>query len=83
MTSFLSKSDTYSLVSVIRDLSCSQYKLTTEVIIFDEYKGKGYGLALYESALDIFGGIVSDDTLTSASFGVWKKLGQKYPIYKS
>jgi len=52
------------------------------VLVFDEYQNKGYGFALYKSAIDLFGGIVSDHTLTKSSLRMWEKLATKYPIYK-
>ena len=52
------------------------------VLVFDEHQGEGYGVALYTGALNLFGGVVSDSTLTDASLGVWKKMSKKYPVYK-
>jgi hypothetical protein len=45
--------------------------------IKDETK-KGYALALYEFVLDKYKIIISDLNLTKESYGLWKKLGQKY-----
>ena len=52
------------------------------VYVFDEHQGNGYGSAFYEGAIDFSGGLISDDTLTKASLGVWKKLAKRYPVYK-
>lgn len=51
------------------------------VYLFKPYQGKGNGLALYQNAVEKFGGIVSDSSLTPASLGVWKSLSKKYPTY--
>jgi hypothetical protein len=71
-------------------LGCSSPELTDYpefpriqvVYVYDEHQGKGYGIAMYESTLDMFGGIVSDSTLSKASLGIWKKLSLKYPVYQ-
>jgi GNAT superfamily N-acetyltransferase len=53
------------------------------VVVFDEYQNKGYGFALYKGAIDLFGGVVSDSTLTKSSLRMWEKLVTKYPVYKN
>lgn len=52
------------------------------VYVFKQFQGKGNGLAMYQNAIEKFGGIVSDATLTDGSLGVWKSLSKKYPTYQ-
>lgn len=52
------------------------------IMVYDEFQRRGFGTELYKSAINMFGGILSDRTLSAASLGVWKKLSKKYPTYK-
>ena len=52
------------------------------VFVFEEYQNKGYGFALYKGAIDLFGGVVSDHSLTKSSLRMWEKLATNYPVYK-
>ena len=61
------------------------YPMVTFSGVKKEHRGKGYSKLLYAFVINMYGGIISDATLTGeegyGSFQVWQSLGKKYTLY--
>lgn len=53
-----------------------------QVIIASSYiQNRNIGTTMYNIMIDYCGGLISDNSLTPASFGLWKKLSRLYNVY--